>query len=996
MPAPATANEFWSLAISTRLIDAGAADMLRQQAAAELDAKAADTPKAVAQFLLGRGAITRWQAKRLLGGNTGPYFFGDYRLLERHERPGESLLFTARHDPSGRTVSLSLLQPKRCRQVEVWTEIVRRTTAAHQAADAMLSRTWALEQADGQRFIVAEAVRGEPLAEELARLGPMPAMQAGVLMSQVAKAVAELHALGIVHGGLSLETLIREPGQPGAADRTGRVRLLQFPLVDDPHLVPLRPMLEGDANVANLGRRASFIAPELMLPDHACDMRTDVYSLGCMLYALLSGRLPCWRDEPRQTLQFAALAGPEPLGPPAVAPELAALIGYMTARDPAARYPSAADVADAIAASFGLAPAAAPRPAAALVTAAAAPVADAAAAASAPFFPTATAAPANVGFTVEDRTATPPQVTLSSDKAAAPGTRAARKRAAGLQMLGMAAAAVIVAGAIGFVLLSSGTTEDEPDTPAADPQRQAAAETDPKPTGTGAKPTADIPAETAVSAETPPAGGKPTAADKPARPQVSVVSPDVQDVAWESPTKGGPPSLAYLPPGSQLVLLARPAEIMEDDEGTLFAKALGPEVEAALAQVAKFCDGTLEDIETIQVGWQADDDDSVLVGYAVRLTESKRIPDDEGVRKTLWGDTTAEKLADETIHVGPTWSFWVPKAGRRRFLVVAPKELLTLIVEEGPPPADDDQLAASIPKDLEVLVGMLDRSRHITLFGSTAYLQNKGQSLLAGPLAKLAEPLRDFFGESLTTAALSLHFGGNFYAELDTVPTFDDRSKQVAPRLTKTVEDLADSVEEYCGALNANPYGRILVLRLPSMIRSLAGNLRSAAEGRGVVLNAYLPKHAGHNLALATELALAQTPGGGGAAAPQAAVAAAPKDALGKLKKKMTLVFAKDTLEKSIQMISDEIGVPMEIQGPDLQLEGITKNQSFGLDEKDKTAEEILRVILAKANPDGKLVFIVRMKDGVESIDISTRASAEKRGDKLPPGFEPAAKSASK
>jgi hypothetical protein len=100
----------------------------------------------------------------------------------------------------------------------------------------------------------------------------------------------------------------------------------------------------------------------------------------------------------------------------------------------------------------------------------------------------------------------------------------------------------------------------------------------------------------------------------------------------------------------------------------------------------------------------------------------------------------------------------------------------------------------------------------------------------------------------------------------------------------------------------------------------------------------------------------------------------------------MTLTFVKDNLERSIQVISEEIGVPMEILGGDLQLEGITKNQSFGLDEQDKTAEAVLRVILAKANPDGKLVFVVRKKDGGETIEITTRAAVQKRGDTLPAG----------
>ncbi|MFM8986076.1 MAG: hypothetical protein ACKONH_08475, partial [Planctomycetia bacterium] len=70
----------------------------------------------------------------------------------------------------------------------------------------------------------------------------------------------------------------------------------------------------------------------------------------------------------------------------------------------------------------------------------------------------------------------------------------------------------------------------------------------------------------------------------------------------------------------------------------------------------------------------------------------------------------------------------------------------------------------------------------------------------------------------------------------------------------------------------------------------------------------------------------------------------------------------------------------------DLQLEGITTNQAVGLDETDTTAEAVLRAVLAKANPDGKLVFVVRKKDGQETIEITTRAAAQKRGDTLPAG----------
>ena len=110
-----------------------------------------------------------------------------------------------------------------------------------------------------------------------------------------------------------------------------------------------------------------------------------------------------------------------------------------------------------------------------------------------------------------------------------------------------------------------------------------------------------------------------------------------------------------------------------------------------------------------------------------------------------------------------------------------------------------------------------------------------------------------------------------------------------------------------------------------------------------------------------------------------------------KLARRITLTFTRDTLEKSIQMLAEETGLPMEILGGDLQLEGITKNQSFGLDERDKPAEEILRRILANSNPDGKLVYVIRTKDGMETLEITTRAAAAKRGDTLPPGFDPPA-----
>jgi serine/threonine-protein kinase len=971
MPAP-TIDEFWKLLARSRLVDAGAVASLR---AAHAQAGAPADVKATAQWLVDRGSLTRWQAKRLAIGDMGPFFLGDYRLLERHDRQGDGLLFSARHDPSGRGVSIMLLNPKRCLDLQVWTAIVRRTTAAHQATDPMLSHTWALEQAEGARFIVCETVAGETLAQELARLGPLLPAQAGVLAHHVARAVAEIHAAGGVHGGLSLDVLVREPAPTGAPARNGRVRLLQFPLVGDPHAVPLRPAVGTDEELARLGERASFVAPELLLPDQACDARSDVYAIGCILHALLTGRPPCWQGDPQATLRQAAFAGPPALGPP-VSPELSALVGYLTARDPDARYQTAGEAAEAIAVCCGIVPAATEP------VVAAAPRVD-------PAWPAAEAAPERAA---ESAVAWGPVASgpapgggRAATTSTTSATLAARRRAARLRMVGAGLAAAVVAIVAAFVVSrmdwggaavgGRSTARREGDRPAVVRERPArdAVPAPPEPAGSAA-PVATV--ET-----TPPAEPKPVPPPAVEPRQVVIDDPVLP---WAAPTAGPAPRLEFLPPGTQLVLLARPAAGLAAGDGALFMKSLGPAAESAARGLAAMAGCELPEIETLQVGWQAGKVDEVIDCYVLRLVESRRVPEDEAARLAAWGPTTAEIADGKTIHKGTRLAYWVPESGGGRTLVAAPEPLLkTIVAEAAAAPAVG--LAASLPKEMETLVGMLDGDRHITLFGSPHYLTHDGRRLLAGPLGRLAEPLAGFFGDAVRAAAVSLHFGDNAYAELDVVATADAPASKLAPALATAVGGLADAAEAYCAALDPAPYGRRLVLRLPPMLRTLAANLRAGPEGKGVVLNAYLPPHAAHNLALATELVLAQAPRSGvGSAA--VAGPAVPEGALGRLQKKITLVFVKDTLEKTIQMISEEIGVPMEILGPDLQLEGITKNQSFGLDETDKTAEAVLRVVLAKANPDGKLVFVMRKRDGEETIEITTRAAAQKRGDPLPAG----------
>jgi hypothetical protein len=111
------------------------------------------------------------------------------------------------------------------------------------------------------------------------------------------------------------------------------------------------------------------------------------------------------------------------------------------------------------------------------------------------------------------------------------------------------------------------------------------------------------------------------------------------------------------------------------------------------------------------------------------------------------------------------------------------------------------------------------------------------------------------------------------------------------------------------------------------------------------------------------------------------------------------LQFARDSLEAALEQLSKAIGVEIVILGPDLQADGITRNQQLSMNLENRPAAEILVEILRAANPDKsatgpqderqKLVYVVKPKsaEGPEAVFVTTRAAAAERGEKLPADF---------
>lgn len=473
----------------------------------------------------------------------------------------------------------------------------------------------------------------------------------------------------------------------------------------------------------------------------------------------------------------------------------------------------------------------------------------------------------------------------------------------------------------------------------------------------------EAPEPQATRVEVPPAAPaspekeQPQAADVAGDPQPPNLIADDGKTMWVSPTAGEPLDLAYLPMGCQLFVVLRPAELLATGEGEKVLAALGPLGTQGTQRLQQAAGMPMNDIERVAIGVRPGSDFQPEVALVVTPASGRRPP-----------------------------SGAYQPAGSDRF-VIATGDMLAEIKElEGSPPA--------LRRELESLLAATDNSRHITLLTAPNFLFNDGRRMWSGPLAGLRDPLFAMLPDSTRAATLSLHWGDDFFAEVRLAATIDQNPRGFAQQFADRVSRWPATAERTLAGLRVSPHSQTVVARLPAMLRVLHRYTRVGTDDDQPLLRAYLPSVAGHNLLAAGELLLAEQLSGGATAAASPA-ASAPQSIEERLARTTSLSFARDTLETAVKLLGEDIGVEIEIAGGDLQLDGITKNQSFGLDEQQQPAREILVAILRLANPDKtatsaadpkqKLVYVVTG----DKIVVTTRTAADKRGDPLPTEFLP-------
>jgi serine/threonine-protein kinase len=315
--------------------------------------KESDGPSQLVQKLVERGWLTAFQGERLLASGGSDLVLGPYRLVQPLGEGGMGQVFKAKHQRLGRLVALKIIRHEhRSQDPEAVRRFQREARAAAQLSHPNIVIVYDADQIDNTYFIAMEYVDGTDLSRRVKEQGPLEAAEACDYIRQAALGLQHAFERGMVHRDIKPSNLLVTRSDFGQSSAWGMVKILDMGLV--------RLVRSADAQATNtsLTREGSvmgtpdYIAPEQARNAHRVDIRADIYSLGCTLYYLLTGRPPFPEGSVIEKLLMHQLDEPEPIEAlrPRLPAELVQSVRKMMAKKPEDRYSTPAEVAQTMSA----------------------------------------------------------------------------------------------------------------------------------------------------------------------------------------------------------------------------------------------------------------------------------------------------------------------------------------------------------------------------------------------------------------------------------------------------------------------------------------------------------------------------------------------------------------------------------------------------------------------------------------------------------------------
>ncbi|TWT63303.1 serine/threonine protein kinase [Rubinisphaera italica] len=296
-----------------------------------------DVPQTVClKQLVGSRELTSYQINKLLQEEADQLVLGNYLLKKPLGAGGMGEVYLAEHRRMQREVALKVLAPKFVQDEEMRLRFQREIQAIGRLSHPNIVTAFDADESDGSYFLVMEYVAGADLAALVQKNGAMSVSQVMNCILHAAHGLDYAHREGVIHRDIKPQNLL--------LTRAGQLKILDLGLARlDQKSMPQESLTETGSMMGTV----DFMAPEQAMNAHMADARSDIYSLGCTLFYLLTGTT-MYSETTLVEKLFAHRDQPIPDLPMETGHPLNAIYQKMVAKNPEDRFQSMHEVVEKI------------------------------------------------------------------------------------------------------------------------------------------------------------------------------------------------------------------------------------------------------------------------------------------------------------------------------------------------------------------------------------------------------------------------------------------------------------------------------------------------------------------------------------------------------------------------------------------------------------------------------------------------------------------------
>ena len=282
--------------------------------------------------------LTEYQGKRILAGKTQGLLVGRYTILDRIGSGAMGRVYRAQHQLMGRVVALKIIAPELLSNERVVSRFLREMRLVARLDHPNVVRAFDADRFDDNFYIVMEFVQGKSLGDMLKK-GPLPPVDVIRYASQAALGLGHAHEQGILHRDVKPSNLLL------AADQR-IVKVLDLGLGTLMEVDPDESFRTADGIAVGT---IDYMSPE-QASGKPLDGRSDLYSLACCMYHLMTGRTAFQHDNPISRLGLRIANKPTPIRDylPDLPSRVVAVMDKMLATNPADRFQTGAEASEAL------------------------------------------------------------------------------------------------------------------------------------------------------------------------------------------------------------------------------------------------------------------------------------------------------------------------------------------------------------------------------------------------------------------------------------------------------------------------------------------------------------------------------------------------------------------------------------------------------------------------------------------------------------------------